>query len=125
MSELNSYYNSIISEKDQLITDLTNQLESVKKELTDSITERNINKELENFRKDFTRFGIDFYFIGGIPIGDWINNRKIDTNFNSYAFGIGLNAMLIKKVNLRGTLGIEYRNSVVNPQLGFSVGYFF
>lgn len=125
MSELNVYYTKIVSEKDKLINDLTSQLESVKKELTNAITERNINKELEKFRKDFTRFGLDFYFIGGIPIEDWINNGKIDTNFNSYSFGVGLNAMFINKVNLRGTLGIEYRNSVVNPQLGFSVGYFF
>lgn len=125
LEETTSHYNAIIKEKDELINNISNELEETKKNLTNSITERNINKELERFRTNFTKFGIDLYFIGGIPISDWIENKKIDTNFNSYSFGLGLNLMLLQKINCRGTFGIEYQNQSVNPQLGFSIGYFF
>lgn len=93
--------------------------------MTNDITKRNIDKELESFRNDFFRFGLDIYFTGGIPISDWIENKKIDTNFNSYSFGLGMNFMFIKKVNVRTSLGIDYRNTIVNPEFGVSIGYFF
>ena len=54
-----------------------------------------------------------------------IKNKKIDANFNSYSFGLGLNFMFIKKVNIRTSLGIDYRNTMVNPEFGISICYFF
>ena len=105
VNDITAHYTKTISEKD--------------------ITNRNIDKELESFRNDFFRFGLDLYFVGGIPISDWIENKKIDANFNSYSFGLGLNFMFIKKVNVRTSLGIDYRNTMVNPEFGISICYFF
>ena len=125
VNDITAHYTKTISEKDGLINELTDKLENVKKDLTTDITNRNIDKELESFRNDFFRFGLDLYFVGGIPISDWIENKKIDTNFNSYSFGLGLNFMFIKKVNVRTSLGIDYRNTMVNPEFGVSICYFF
>ena len=125
VNDITAHYTKTISEKDELINELTDKLENVKKDLTTDITNRNIDKELESFRNDFFRFGLDLYFVGGIPISDWIENKKIDTNFNSYSFGLGLNFMFIKKFNIRTSLGIDYRNTTINPEFGVSIGYFF
>ena len=125
VNDITAHYTKTISEKDELINELTDKLENVKKDLTTDITNRNIDKELESSRNDFFRFGLDLYFVGGIPISDWIENKKIDTNFNSYSFGLGLNFMLIKKFNVRTSLGIDYRNTTISPEFGVSIGYFF
>ena len=125
VNDITAHYTKTISEKDELINELTDKLENVKKDLTTDITNRNIDKELESFRNDFFRFGLDLYFVGGIPISDWIENKEIDTNFNSYAFGLGLNFMFIKKFNVRTSLGIDYRNTTISPEFGVSIGYFF
>ena len=125
VNDITAHYTKTISEKDELINELTDKLENVKKDLTTDITNRNIDKELESFRNDFFRFGLDLYFVGGIPISDWIENKKIDANFNSYSFGLGLNFMFIKKFNIRTSLGIDYRNTTISPEFGVSIGYFF
>lgn len=121
LSELNYYYSGVINEKDQLIRDLTRELEAAKKDLTNTITERNINKELQSFRTNFFRFGIDLYFTGGLPINMPVSVLTME----SYSIGFGLNGLVMNKINLRGNIGIEYRNAAINPEIGLSIGYYF
>ncbi len=125
VNEINDHYNNIINEKEEIIKELTNELNDLKKDLTSDITKHNINKELKSFRKDFFRFGIDLYANYGIPISDWIENKQINTNFTSYSFGIGLNVMVMKRINVRVNSGIYSRDSVVNPEMGLAIGWYF
>lgn len=120
-----NHYLQIIQEKDELIKNLTEQLEEAKKDLTNDITERNVNIELERFRKNFSRFGIDLYIMAGLPISDWIENKGLNTNFLSYEAGVGWNWLLINKFNIRLMTGIEYRSPTIEPKIGLSVGYYF
>ena len=48
VNDITAHYTKTISEKDELINELTDKLESTKKDLTTDITKRNIDKELES-----------------------------------------------------------------------------
>lgn len=119
------HYMKIIEEKDELIKNLTEQLEDAKKDITVDVTERNVNLELERFRKNFMRFGIDAYLMAGIPLSDWIESGKVSKNLLSYDFGVGWNFMLLNKYNLRLITGLEYQNTNLTPKIGVSLGYYF
>lgn len=125
LSITTDHYEQIIKEKDEIINNLTNQLEETKKELTKDISKRNIDVELEKFRKNFARFGIDAYLMTGLPISEWIDKGNFRANLVSYDFGLGFNWMTMNKINIRLTTGIEYKDSNVTPKIGASVGYFF
>lgn len=113
LNKVQSQYESDMRIRNEMVSNLVKELESAKKQIQNDFTEKEINKELNNLRKDFFKFGLDGYFITRTPL------------LKDYSVGIGANFLFINKFNIRINGGISFDSNNYKPEFGASFCYYF
>lgn len=116
LNEVIRMYEIEIDEKNKLINDLVVKLKTASSDITNDITKNELNTELARFQKSFFRLGIDF--------GTNFNaNDVIMLNFKPTSVNLGLNCLIINKINVRAGVGLGINE---NPNTAtVSLGYYF
>ena len=115
INELTEYYTEEIEARDKLVEGYIKEIEDLKKNVEEDVVEIIDNTSNTTFVNDIYKFGLDLYFVAS----------SIPPSLDSFSAGVGLNFMFIKSFNIRVNVGMDYRNSMYNPEFGVAIGYYF